>query len=168
MSVQMEITPSPDSLRQLEVHARLIADLTRPDPAITDRLSQLIREGFSENFGNEAQGNGVPWEKLAPWTVSERIFEGHEGEHPILIRTGAYWRSWVELDSPHHVSVREFGPGGWTIGEGTSDPRAATLEEGGTTDTGHAVPPRPVSQLSEEAERRLAQALFDWLTHKLP
>lgn len=168
MSVQMEITPSADSLRQVEAHARLIADLSRPDPQAMEDIAEAIRQGFARNFGAESGGDGAAWPALAPWTVAEREHVGYSGAHPILIRSGSYLYSWIESNYPHHVSLRESDGMGWTVAEGTSDPRASVLELGGASDSGHPVPARPVAQLSEQAEAEIGRRLLAWLTRKLP
>jgi phage gpG-like protein len=165
--LSLEFTPSPESVRAVEQHARLIASIVQPDARLVTTIADAIREGFAESFRSESSA-GDPWEPLAAWTIAERIRQGYGGEHPILVRGGDYRRSWVDDGHPDHVSRIELGGNEFSVVEGSSHAYAATHEMGGTTDTGHTVPPRPVRLLSEDAEREIERRILAWLTRTLP
>jgi phage gpG-like protein len=166
--LELQFVPAAESVAAVQRHAQILARITQADPNVMEEVAEAIRDGFFENFSNESAGNGAPWVALADWTQRERERGGFGAQHPILVRTGGYRASWVDAGAAGHVSIRESDGMGWTVGEGSSDSRTSVLESGGVTDTGHIVPPRPVSLLSESAEQEISRRIMAWLTRTLP
>lgn len=111
-----------------------------------------IVAGFAQNFDEEASG-GFPWPPLARRTLEERDIEGFPyPEHPMLVRTGRYRRSWVNLHDHLHFHRHFVSWDSLFIEEGSSDPRVPTLSGG---DWMHSVPERPVEELDDAAINRL-------------
>lgn len=79
------------------------------------------------------------WPELAPWTQRERARAGYGAAHPILIRTGEYRASFEATVEGDAVALA------------SDDPRFATLNDGGVTETGQAVPPRPLDEVYPES-----------------
>lgn len=141
------------------------------------KVATAITRGFAENFSTEGAASGTPWEQLAPRTVGVRRQLGWAGEHPMLVRTGDYRRSWVEAGAADHVEVFEKTGTGWLMDVGSESERARILNEGGVTNidpwqigrdgqyhfVGGArsvyVPPRPVNDLGAKAEAGLGDVL---------
>lgn len=141
------------------------------------KVATAITRGFAENFSTEGAASGEPWDALAAPTVATRRILGWAGEHPMLVRTGAYRRSWVESGAPDHVEVFEKTGTGWLMDVGSESERARILNEGGVTDidpwqigrdgqyhfVGGAkavfVPARPVNRLGARAEAGLGDVL---------
>lgn len=141
------------------------------------KVATAVTRGFADNFSTEGAASGTPWEQLAPRTVGVRRQLGWAGEHPMLVRTGDYRRSWVEAGAKDHVEVFERTGTGWLIDVGSESERARILNEGGVTDidsvqTGRDgqlhfvggakavyVPHRPVNVLGAKAEAGLGDVL---------
>lgn len=115
-----------------------------------DEAGEMLAKGVPVAFDRGDRGD---WAPLADWTVNARRAAGFGGEHPILIRTGRYLASFV-------IDASGYGEGEVAIG--SDDPRFETLNEGGTTESGHRVPARPVV-ITEEFVDAAADAFWDWL-----
>jgi len=149
----LKIVPSPQSENAWSDLERSFASLTKPSRSDLQGVRTMILGGFAESFVEEASA-GSPWDQLAPMTADERIFEGYDPYHPILVRTGAYRRSFTDAGAFTHISEMDTGADGFTIYEGSADERVDDLEYG--TDR---IPPRPVMILSREAERAVGDEL---------
>lgn len=140
-------------LQQADALSQPPADALRP-------LQQVIRATFAANFASES-GDGQKWAALAPMTVREREKLGYPGEHPILVRSGDYRRSFTEGEHPQHYSESEIAGGVWRVEEGSTDPRGDQLEYGD-----FRTPPRPVTRPGARGEGEIAavldQLFGDW------
>jgi len=101
--------------------------------------------GFRENFETESAG-GTPWQQLARSTVYERITLGFPGEHPILVRTGRYMRTWVDSSDPLNRAEWTTNAGGVELSVTSNDPRKGALSGDDVN-----VPARHVHILSDNA-----------------
>jgi phage gpG-like protein len=166
--MELSIVPAPESIAAVQRHAQILAQLVQADASLVEQIGDAIRDGFAANFAAESDGNGAPWVPLADWTRRERERGGFGATNPILVRTGEYRASWVDPGAAGHISRIELFGNGFSVIEGSSHEKAATLEAGGTTQSGHAVPARPVRFLSDEAEREIERRIFAYLTRHLP
>lgn len=134
---------------RVEVEARgtdAIKELKRKlenlEPAL-EAGGKKLKEGVPEAF----EAGDRYWEPLADWTNAERERLGYQPVHPILVRSGGYRDSFTYFVDNDEVSL------------GSDDSRFETLNFGGVTDSGHAVPPRPV-ELSDEAIDAAVDAIW--------
>ncbi len=153
-------TPTPATLAFFND----LALIGRLSPTSSDLagVSEVIRRGFAENFANESAGDIAPWQQLSPRTIIERINQGYPGDHPILVRSGAYRASFVEANAPGHVEDVSITASGFTLEVGSSDDRADILEYG----LGN-IPERPVTILSSAFENEIGLAFEEVLSRLL-
>lgn len=143
------LLPTEASRRNLDRFLDLADALSAPTREDMQPIQEVIRVNFAANFASES-GDDARWAPLALRTIRERISLGYPGNHPILIRSGEYRRSFVEGDHPRHFSRAEAAGGRWLIEEGSTDKRAGTLEFGYGP-----VPPRPVTLPGKRGEQRI-------------
>lgn len=158
----IRLRPTPDSTRELEQLFQRIERALDPPDADLEPTRNAVRDGFALNFADEASGWG-PWEALAPRTVIERRRLGFGPEHPILIRTGDYWESWIDPENPDHISETRRGGGLTTMEEGSDDYRVDWHEMGTVI-----MPARPVGILQAPAEYRIGETITAMLDRLLP
>lgn len=141
-----------------------LALLGRLSPTNSDMaaVSEVIRRGIAENFANESAGDAGPWQQLAPRTVIERINQGYPGDHPILVRSGAYRDSFTNPSAPGHVEDISVTASGFLVEVGSTDDRAEILEYG----LGN-IPERPVTILSSAFEDEIGNAFESVLARLL-
>lgn len=148
--------PTPETERVFSDLDRLFHSLSRPSTSDLRPVSAAVRRGFADNFEGEEAGDLGHWDALAERTIQERIALGFPGEHPILVRTGDYARSWTDAGNPDHIEDLDSDGFGFVLNIGSQDERVEALELG--TDI---MPARPVSYLSRRAEQRIGDALDD-------
>lgn len=133
---------------------KLIRRIANPGPRQTRSIGDAIRRGFQDNFTTEGSASGQPWRPLAQQTIQQRIELGFAGEHPILVRTGRYRASFVQLGAPgQYESIRRTG-GSLIVEEGSDDERADDLGLGT-----FRIPPRPVTELGPRSEKRIMDTI---------
>lgn len=149
----IRLRPTENSRRDFADFAQQIEGLAKlPDDALRP-VQEAIRASFAANFAAESAG-ATPWAPLAPRTVADRERLGYPGEHPILVRSGQYRRSFIDpADDEHYSRVTTEG-GRTVIAEGTTDIRAGTLEFGSDR-----VPARPALIPGDAARQRIGAAL---------
>lgn len=149
--IRLEPTPATEqTIRRL---LERIDAWHRPTPADYAPIQEAIRGAFALAFDTESDGDR-PWLPLTRRTNDEREALGYPREHPILVRSGDYRRSFTDPDHADHISEAEIERGRWQIAEGSADPRGPVLEFGEGR-----VPPRPVTWLGRAGESRLSYAL---------
>lgn len=169
------LQPTADSQRRFDEIWDGIVGLLNLGNREIEKIADAGRRGIMLNFTAESAG-GEPWHPLAPMTVSQRRSLGFAGEHPILQRTTSLKRSLMEPSHPLNVTdVSTHGFYGQLtrilIELGSADERFPLLHAGGTTETGHPVPARPMTVLGDEAIRQLADTIVYVLRerwHRLP
>lgn len=139
--------------------AQLIARLNRLTTSDVKPVSDAIKQGFAENFENESAG-GKAWSPLAPATVRDRISHGFGGEHKILQRTQSYLNSFQ--GGGEHIETVTPEIFGATIEVGSRH-RLTEFHESGTS----RMPARPVTILSQQAERRVFDEIDKLFLHLL-
>lgn len=165
--------PKKLGVEAIKVAAGVLRFSDGPD---VGKITNPIREGFAQNFADEAGGpHGTPWQLLAKRTSDEREQLGFDPHHPILERTGGYKSSWIDRMSGDHFErqhkhgqfsgTKLVGKNKVTINFGSVDYRVPTLEGGegqmpghllereqmlGGSPFGGVVPPRPVRFVSED------------------
>jgi hypothetical protein len=135
-------------------HDAAFGRLANPPAALADMVADVIRDGFAANFEAERAGNGAPWATLAARTQAERRRLGFPPEHPILVRTGDYRRSFVDRNNPDHIEESTTAGDRWTLAVGSQDYRVAWHERG----TG-IMPARSALEMDQAHQERIAQAL---------
>jgi len=159
------LVPTQESRQSIRNLAAFFLDLNTPTQEMTKEIGDLVRSAFASNFANESDGDGEPWYWLADWTRRERIYEGYDPDHPILVRTGGYKGSFTDPGAAYQETfVME---GGFRIEFGSEDERV-TLLEGGDS---YVLPPRPVTIIgagAEEALGFLLDSLFEVLADRVP
>lgn len=146
--------------RELGLLSRVLVHL---DSGETDYIHRAIALAFLANFEEESSG-GFPWRSLAPRTQAERMQEGHDPHHPILVREGDYKESWVNVLHPLHIAEHGSFAGMTVFVEGSKDPRVPTLSGG---DWLLNVPARPVEELDEEmVEDVILPVIFEIIEDK--
>ena len=157
MAIRFRASPYPRNSEPFKDLVDLIEAVTHPTLRDVEPVSDAIRTGFVENFSSESSEFGA-WRPLAQSTVLERASLGYGGRHPMLFRTGSYYRTFVNQGNPDHV--REFfsGAAGWTLSEGSQDYRADVHEFG----TGE-IPARPVTSLTNPQIDRIGDALEEMI-----
>jgi len=153
--MMIRFIPTERSKREARRFVELAEELGNPGADATRPIQDVIRATFAANFARES-GNDQKWPALALRTIRERIRLGYPGDHPILVRSGDYRRSFIEGDDPNHYSRIETAGGTWQIEEGSTDKRAGTLEFGRGP-----VPPRPVTLPGRSGEERIATVIND-------
>lgn len=138
---------------------RLIDKIARPGSGETRKIADGITKEFQSNFSRQSSGAGR-WAALAPFTVRERQRLGFPGNAPILVRTGAYRRSFVERGGDHYESISQSSSG-LTIEVGSNDPRGPELERGRAN-----MPARSVTTLDSNQEENLFR-LLDFITEQI-
>ena len=156
----IRLTASAETRRHVAEFLQQVDALSQPPADALRPLQQVIRATFAANFASES-GDGQKWAALAPMTVREREKLGYPGEHPILVRSGDYRRSFIESEHPQHYSESEIAGGVWRVEEGSTDPRGDQLEYGD-----FRTPPRPVTRPGARGEGEIAavldQLFGDW------
>ena len=130
-----------------------IKRLERPGSAEQRKVFEAINLGFQRNFSGEGSRRGK-WRALAPSTVIDRQRKGFAGQHPILVRTGDLRASFVQR-SKDHVEEFQYTAQGWRLVSG-SESEIAFFQELGTR---RGIPPRPITELTGEAEQRIINTL---------
>ena len=155
--MRLTITPGPDALRELEALENIPANLLEiaTDIEKRRRVQEAILAGFAENFADERAGDAYAWAALKPSTNLQRRLQGYDPEHPILVRTTSYKRSWIDTDDPEHESTLELTNSGFVIGEGSRDYRAPYHEQGTPN-----MAAREVSRLSLARQDQIGQILL--------
>src|SRR5262245_10890236 len=141
---------------------RIIAKIERPDAQGIRDIEAAVRAGFQDNFTLESRGDGVPWAPLAQRTVRERRALGFGPTNPILVRTGGYRATWVNVGGWKQVVSN--GRNGWTMSVSSNHAYAELHELGSRT---RNVPARPVRYLGSAQERRIAVAVDAWVSRIL-
>lgn len=149
------LIPTEKSKREARRFVELAEELARPPAEAIRPIQDAIRASFAANFARES-GDDQKWPALALRTIRERIRLGYPGDHPILVRSGEYRRSFLEADDPAHFSRSDTAGGVWQIEEGSTDKRAGTLEYGRGP-----VPPRPVTLPGRSGEDRIDTVIRD-------
>lgn len=149
----LRLRPDARTSREVDEFIRRIEELVNPGADAIRPIQEAVRAGFDLNFAGE-RGDDAPWAQLAQFTQRERERLGFPPQHPILQRTGAYRRSFVEGEHPQHVSEWSASGGRWRIEEGSRDERAEHLEFGAWN-----MPARPVTILGRAGESRLVTTL---------
>jgi len=150
----IRITETQRTAQQWSDHNAAFARLANPPAALASMVADVIRDGFAANFASERAGNGAPWATLAARTQAERARLGFPPEHPILVRTGDYRRSFVDAADPDHIEESATTGDRWTLAVGSRDYRVAWHELG----TG-IMPARPALEMDQAHQERIAQAL---------
>ena len=123
------------------------------------KVGDAIARGIGENFSAQRAGDGPPWAALAERTVLERLAQGYPGREPILRRSGRLRASYTQPGAADHVEEYETSGDGWSVAVGSRDSRAGILEDGGHTEDGSFVPPRPISILNRRSRERIGTTL---------
>lgn len=131
---------------------RLIDKISRPGNGQTRMISDGIRQRFQENFTRQASGVGN-WAPLRPATVIDRQRKGYAGNRPILVRTGALRKSFVERGGDNYERIWQ-SPLGLTVEVGSDDPRAIFHERGTAN-----MAARPVTLLDDAQDDGLFRLL---------
>ena len=156
----IRLVASAETRRNVDEFLRRVEELRQPPPEALRPIQDVIRATFAANFASES-GDGQKWAALAPMTVRQRERLGYPGQHPILVRTGEYKRSFIEGEHPQHFSESEIAGGVWRVEEGSTDPRGDQLEYGD-----FRTPPRPVTRPGARGENEIATVLeflfSDW------
>lgn len=139
--------------RFIEVTAKRVDDLRQAWPA-TDHVFEGIIAG---QFETEGQRGGTPWPDLAPSTVEERARLGFGPRGPILQRSGALLRSFLNRNDQHSVS--EHDRQRWV--RGSSSPHRPDVHQTGSRSGG--IPARPIIQLTERDRLDLIRPVRNWV-----
>jgi hypothetical protein len=149
----IRLKPTDETQREIDALTRQIERLAAlPEDALRP-TQEAIRASFAANFASESAG-AASWAPLAPRTVRDRERLGYPGEHPILVRSGSYRRSFIDPADDEHYSRVTHEAGRTVIAEGTTDIRAGTLEFGSDR-----VPARPALIAGDAARQRITDAL---------
>lgn len=156
----LHLTASDATRRHVAEFLQQADALSQPPDEAIRSVQEVIRAVFAGNFARESGGD-QKWAALAPRTVRERERLGYPGDHPILVRTDEYRRSFIEGEHPLHYSESEISGGVWRVEEGSIDPRGDQLEYGD-----FRTPPRPVTRPGARGEVEIAavldQLFGDW------
>lgn len=159
----LRVTATKESVDSITSLINFLANLpNRVGPRQKRSIRDGVVRGFQYNFTHQAEGDGAPWASLAPMTRAQRKKLGYAEARPILVRSGEYRSSFVDLDNPSHFSEEGALPGGGLyFEEASEDWRVSILEPG--IDEPVEIPPRPVTILSNESEDRLGSIIdFIW------
>lgn len=132
---------------------KFVKAIVAPTQDEQQQVSNVVREGWRENFTGERSGDGRAWVALAPSTVRQRIRAGYPAR-PILVRTGALRNSLLNPGASNSYEELQTTGDGWTLLVGTEDPKAIFHELGTSR-----MPARPFVALSDQAEQRVVSAL---------
>lgn len=143
------------SLAHLEdVFEDLESRLQDVGPNLADIAVDFVHDVLEESFAEEGSG-GRPWAPLAFSTAMERVRQGYEPFHPILVRSGGLRSGLIDSDDPHQVlDIRENG-GDLSVSIGTDDPRFAWHQQGTPTMPARPMWPEGVfeTQIMDELEQ---------------
>lgn len=133
---------------------QFFARLERPGAGEIRQVATAVAQGHQDNFSNERSGSGDVWPELSRVTVLERVQQGYPGAHPILRRSGRLRDSLVNPAHADHYQAVNRSADGWSLEVGTNVDYALDLEVGAGR-----MPARPFTDLSDEAENRIATVL---------
>lgn len=164
MIINLDLRLNPASQKELDNTLLRWSALTESLIAPMYRQGgDVIVEAFEENF---IEGDSW-WHSLAERTQAERMAQGFQAEHPILVRTGSFLASVIDRRHPLHFEQVTVGGGGFQIDFGSDDPRFEILHQGGNNAEGNYVPPRPFLFLGGPQEARLHATLSAIVTEEL-
>jgi phage gpG-like protein len=72
-------------------------------------IDWVLRKNVEKHFRGEGT-HKKKWAALAPSTQADRILHGYPAAHPILVRSGALKRSWLDRGHGKHIleSTRKY------------------------------------------------------------
>lgn len=132
----------------------ILRRIEKPSTQNLDRVEMSVRAGFADNFLRETRGGGPPWAALAPRTQRERARQGYGASGPILVRSGAYRRTWTERFGWRLMIYRQ---GGWNMFVSSDHRNAFELELGVRS---RNLPARNVRYLDDGSVRRVESAMY--------
>lgn len=130
-----------------------IERLHNPTPDMQDEVGDAVRQGAYRSFNWQGSRGGA-WLGLARVTQLERVRLGYPPARPILVRSGAYMRSFTNRNDPNHIQDYQATGEGWALEVGSRDERAPVLEFGLGP-----IPPRPVLDLHEPDEEHILDVI---------